>query len=209
MSDLPKAKIAVLGSLSGSNFAGIADACSSGDANAEIVLVITDVESAGIRKAAMDRGIPERFIPPGSFRTKLDDDAEAAYINALKQAQVEWVFLAGFMRVLKGEFLKAFQDRVVNIHPSLLPSFPGLRAWEQALDYGVKVSGCTVHLVDQGVDTGPILGQRTVPVLDDDDADSLYERIREQEHELYPEIVQALVSGRIQLRGRRTAAIGS
>jgi phosphoribosylglycinamide formyltransferase-1 len=142
-------------------------------------------------------------VAPGKFRTKLDEEAECAYVAALREARVDLVLLAGFMRVLKADFLQAFPQRVLNIHPSLLPSFPGLEAWKQALEYGVKVTGCTVHFVDQGVDSGPILLQRAVPILDDDTAVSLHERIQVAEREVYPEAVQAVLAGRVRLAGRR------
>jgi phosphoribosylglycinamide formyltransferase-1 len=118
---------------------------------------------------------------------------------------VDLVALAGFMRILKGEFLRSFPHQVINIHPALLPSFPGLEAWKQALDYGVKVTGCTVHFVDQGVDTGPIIGQRTVPVLEQDTAQSLHSRIQEAERILYPEAVTAIARGKVKVQGRRCA----
>ena len=129
--------------------------CAAGKIPAEVALVLSDVENAGILAHARDRKIPAKFIPPGKFRTKLDEDAERAYVSALREARVDLIVLAGFMRVLKGEFLRAFEGRIVNIHPSLLPSFPGLEAWKQALDHGVKVTGCTVHFVDAGVDCRP------------------------------------------------------
>ena len=122
---------------------------------------------------------------------------------ALEDAKVDLLVLAGFMRVLKGDFLRAFEGRIVNIHPSLLPSFPGLEAWKQALDHGVKVTGCTVHFVDAGVDSGPIIGQQTVPVLDKDTPETLHPRIHVAEHELYPRCVAALAEGRVEVRGRR------
>ena len=161
-------RIGVLGSGKGSNFVALADACSAGNLPGQIALVISDVAEAGILERARERNIPARFIAPGKFRTKLEEETERAYVDALRQAQVDLVALAGFMRVLKGDFLRAFEGRIVNIHPSLLPSFPGLEAWKQALEYGVRVTGCTVHFVDAGVDSGPIIGQQTVPVLDDD-----------------------------------------
>jgi len=116
---------------------------------------------------------------------------------------VDLVVLAGFMRVLKGDFLRAFEGRIVNIHPSLLPSFPGLEAWKQALENGVKITGCTVHFVDAGVDAGPIIGQQAVPVLDDDTPDSLHQRIHAAEHDLYPRCVGALARREILVAGRR------
>jgi phosphoribosylglycinamide formyltransferase-1 len=196
-------RLGVLGSGKGSNFLAIADAVAAGKIPAEIAVVLSDVESAGILAGARERNLPAQFIPPGKFRTKLDEDAERAFVGALQAARVDLVVLAGFMRVLKGDFLRAFEGRIVNIHPSLLPSFPGLEAWKQALDHGVKVTGCTVHFVDAGVDAGPIIGQETVPVLDDDTADSLHQRIHAAEHRLYPECVAAIARGDISVSGRR------
>jgi len=175
----------------------------AGDIGAEIAIVLSDLETAGILDQARQRRLPARFIPPGKFRTKLDEDAERAYVEALQQADVDLVVLAGFMRVLKGDFLRAFEGRIVNIHPSLLPSFPGLEAWKQALDHGVKVTGCTVHFVDAGVDSGAIIGQQTVPVLDNDTPESLHARIHAAEHELFPQCVAALARGQIRVEGRR------
>lgn len=170
---------------------------------AEISLVLSDVEHAGILDQARQRKLPARFIAPGKYRTKLDEEAERAYVAALQEAKVDLIVLAGFMRVLKGDFLRAFEGRIVNIHPSLLPSFPGLEAWKQALDYGVKVTGCTVHFVDAGVDSGAIIGQQTVPVLDGDTAATLHARIHAAEHELYPKCVAAIAQGEISVQGRR------
>jgi phosphoribosylglycinamide formyltransferase-1 len=199
-----KYRLGVLGSGKGSNFMAIAEACQAGNIPVEVTLVISDVENAGILEHARSRGIEGRFIKPGQFRTKLDEEAERAYIDALKEAQVDLVVLAGFMRILKGEFLRTFEHKVVNIHPSLLPSFPGLEAWKQALDYGVKVTGCTVHFVDQGVDTGPILAQQTVPVLNGDTAATLHARIQEAERVLYPSTIGALARGEVFVQGRQT-----
>ena len=193
----------MLGSGKGSNFVAIADACAGGTVPAEVALVLSDVAEAGILARARERGLPERFLPPGKFRTKLDEEAERSYIEALRAAEVDLVVLAGFMRVLKDAFLRAFAGRIVNIHPSLLPSFPGLAAWEQALAHGVRVTGCTVHFVDAGVDSGPIIGQQTVPVLDDDTAATLHQRIQAAEHALYPKCVAAIARGDISVRGRR------
>lgn len=165
--------------------------------------MLSDVENAGILSRARQRNIPARCLAPGKFRTKLDEEAERAYVKALRAAAVDLVALAGFMRVLKGDFLRAFEGRIVNIHPSLLPAFPGLEAWKQALEYGVKVTGCTVHLVDAGVDSGPILGQLPVPVLDGDTPETLHQRIHQAEHELYPKCIAALARGQIVLHGRR------
>lgn len=196
-------RLGVLGSGKGSNFAAIADAVAAGKIPAEIALVLSDVENAGILSHTRERKIPSRFIPPGKFRTKLDEEAERAFVSALQEARVNLVVLAGFMRVLKGDFLRAFEGRIVNIHPSLLPSFPGLEAWKQALDHGVKFTGCTVHFVDAGVDAGPIIGQQTVSVLDNDTPESLHQRIHAAEHELYPKCVAAIARGEILMKGRR------
>ncbi|HET7624783.1 MAG TPA: phosphoribosylglycinamide formyltransferase [Verrucomicrobiae bacterium] len=196
-------RIGVLGSGKGSNFVAIADAISEGEIPAQIALVLSDVENSGILQRARERNISARFIPPGKFRTKLDEDAERAVVDALREARVDLVVLAGFMRVLKGDFLRAFENRIVNIHPSLLPSFPGLEAWKQALDHGVKITGCTVHFVDAGVDSGAIIGQQTVPVLDNDTPESLHQRIHAAEHELYPRCVAAIARGEISVLGRR------
>jgi len=196
-------RIGVLGSGKGSNFAAIASAVAHGLVPAEIALVLSDVEHAGILALARERAIPAQYIPPGKFRTKLDEDAEAAFVAALRAADVDLVVLAGFMRVLKGDFLRAFEGRIVNIHPSLLPSFPGLASWKQALDHGVKVTGCTVHFVDAGVDAGAIIGQQAVPVREGDTPETLHARIHAAEHELYPRCLAALARGEIEVRGRQ------
>ncbi len=196
-------RIGVLGSGQGSNFVAIADAVATGKIPAEIAVVLSDAGNAGILARARERKIPAQFVPPGKFRTKLDEAAEGAFVTALQNARVDLIVLAGFMRVLKGDFLRAFEGRIVNIHPSLLPSFPGLEGWKQALDYGVKVAGCTVHFVDAGVDSGPIIGQQAVPVRDHDTAESLHQRIHAAEHELYPKCVAALARKEISVAGRR------
>jgi phosphoribosylglycinamide formyltransferase-1 len=197
-------RLGVLGSGKGSNFVAIADACAGKKIPAEVALIISDVAEAGILEQARRRGLPAEFLSPGKFRTKLDDDAERILIEKLQSAKVDLIVLAGFMRILKGEFLRIFANRVVNIHPSLLPAFPGLDSWKQALDYGVKFTGCTVHFVDQGVDTGPIIAQQTVPVLAGDTAESLHQRIQKAEWELYPEAVGALARGEVRVQGRQT-----
>ena len=198
-----KFRIGVLGSGKGSNFVAIANACASGKIPAEVALVLSDVENAGILAHARQRSIPARFIPPGNFRTKLEEGAEGAFVSALTQANVDLVALAGFMRVLKGQFLRAFDGKIVNVHPSLLPSFPGLEAWKQALEYGVKLTGCSVHFVDAGVDAGPIIGQQAVAVMEEDTLETLHERIHSAEHELYPRCIAAIARGELRLKGRR------
>lgn len=205
MSKSASFRVGVLGSGKGSNFVALCTALDAGTLPAEVALVLSDVPDAGILQHAAVRGIPSRHLAPGKFRTKLDEEAEAAYLAALREARVDLVVLAGFMRILRGEFLRSFEGRVVNIHPSLLPSFPGLAAWKQALDYGVKVTGCTVHYVDQGVDTGPIIGQRAVPVLEGDSAETLHARIQEAERALYPAVIAAIARGEVVVRGRLTS----
>jgi phosphoribosylglycinamide formyltransferase-1 len=195
-------RIGILGSGKGSNAAAIADACASGEIPARVALVISDVENAGILDKARARGLEALYIAPGQFRTKLEERAESAFIQALQSASVDLVVLAGFMRILRGEFLRTFANRVVNIHPALLPAFPGLEAWKQALNYGVKVTGVTVHFVDQGIDTGPIIAQETVPVLPGDSAETLHARIQEVERKIYPATIAALVRGEIRLSGQ-------
>ena len=186
---VPTYKLGVLGSGKGSNLVAVAEACARGEVSAEVALVLSDVEGAGILSQAERLGVAHRFIAPGGFRTKLDEDADRAYIAALREAEVDLVVLAGFMRILKGEFLRAFERRVENVHPSLLPSFPGLEAWKQALDAGVKYTGVTVHYVDQGIDSGPIIAQEPVPVREDDTPESLYARIQEVERVFYPKVI--------------------
>ncbi|MGN6642735.1 MAG: phosphoribosylglycinamide formyltransferase [Verrucomicrobiota bacterium] len=196
-------RIGVLGSGKGSNFVAIADAIAAGTIPAQVGIVLSDNENAGILEHARQRNLPAKFIAPGKFRTKLEEESERAFVEALQAARVDLIVLAGFMRVLKGDFLRAFEGRIVNIHPSLLPSFPGLEAWKQALDHGVKFTGCTVHFVDAGVDSGAIIGQQTVPVLDLDNAETLHQRIHAAEHELYPKCVAAIARGDIRVQGRR------
>ncbi|MGA3267379.1 MAG: phosphoribosylglycinamide formyltransferase [Verrucomicrobiota bacterium] len=203
MSSNAKFRLGVLGSGKGTNFVAIADAIDAGKIPAEVAVVLSDVEGAAILTHARTRKLAAQFIAPGKFRTKLDEEAERAFVAALQAARVDLVLLGGFMRVLKGGLLRAFEGRIVNIHPSLLPSFPGLEAWKQALEHGVKVTGCTVHFVDAGVDAGPIIGQQSVPVLDDDTADTLHARIHLAEHELYPKCVAAIARGEVFVQGRR------
>ena len=197
-------RLGVLGSGKGSNFVAIAEACAAGRLPAEVALVLSDVPDAGILDRARERGLRAQHLSPGSFRTRLDDATEAAWIAALQAAQVDFVVLAGFMRVLKAPFLRAFPRKIVNIHPSLLPSFPGLEAWKQALDYGVKVTGVTVHLVDHGIDTGPIIAQAPVPIEDDDTPERLHARLQQVEHDLYPSALALLLAGNLKTEGRRT-----
>ena len=197
-------RLGILGSGKGSNMVAIADAITAGQLAAEISIVLSDVQDAGILARARERGLKAEFLAPGKFRTKLDEDAERLYVGRLREAGVDLIVLAGFMRILKGEFLRAFTDRVVNIHPSLLPAFPGLEAWKQALDYGVKVTGCTVHVVDQAIDSGPILAQEAVAVLNGDTPERLHERIQQVERRLYPRVIGELAAGTLVIQGPRT-----
>jgi phosphoribosylglycinamide formyltransferase-1 len=191
---MAKLKLGVLGSGKGSNFRAIQDAIDAGTINAEVVVVISDVESAGILDIARNRGISARFIAPGRFRTKLEPEIEVVFAQALKQAEAELVVLAGYMRMLKEPMLGAFPDRIVNIHPSMLPAFPGIEAWKQALEAGAQTTGCTVHYVDEGMDTGPIIAQREVPILPGDTPETLHARIQLAEHELYPSVIRKLAA---------------
>ncbi len=196
-------RVAVLGSGSGSNCQSIIDAIADGTLDAEIVCVISDVEEATILDRAEHHDIPAHYISGAPFKTKIDGEAQQAYIDTLRRYEADVVVLAGFMRIIKPGLLEAFAGRVINIHPSLLPAFPGLQAWKQALDYGTKVAGCTVHFVDEGTDTGPIIVQKCVPVLNDDTAASLHARIQEQEHIAYPEALRAIAAHALRQDGRR------
>ena len=202
---MPKLRLAILGSGSGSNMQSILDAIRAGTLDAEIRLVLADVEDAFILERARRAGLPARFLSAAPYKTKLEGPAEDAYIHAIREAGADTVVLAGFMRIVKPGLLAAFPGRVLNIHPALLPAFPGLHSWKQALDYGAKVAGCTVHLVDAGTDSGPIIVQRAVPVLEDDTPETLHARIQEQEHLAYPEALRLLATGRLSLHGRRVA----
>ncbi len=184
----------------GSNFEAIARAVAAGEIPAKIALVVSNrAEAAGLERARA-LGLPALCIPSkGKPREAFDREV----IEALKTRGVEYVCLAGFMRVLGPDLVREFPNRILNIHPALLPSFPGTDAQKQALDYGVRFTGCTVHLVDEGVDTGPIILQAAVPVFDDDTEETLSARILEQEHRIYPEAVKLLVEGQIEVKGRR------
>lgn len=195
-------RIGVLGSGAGSNMQSLLHAIRAGTLDAEIRLALSDVPDAGILTRARANGVPCDWMDCAPYRTKLDGDAEQRCIERLLASGVDTVVLAGFMRVVKPRLLSAFRGRVLNIHPSLLPAFPGLRAWQQALDYGAKVSGCTVHFVDEGVDTGPIICQRAVPVFSDDTPESLHARIQIEERLAYPEACRLLAAHRLSVQGR-------
>lgn len=197
--------IAILGSGKGSNCQSIIDAIKAGTLDARIVCVLSDVSDAYILERARKENIPAEHMDCAPFKTKLDGDAEQKVIQTLRRYGADFIVLAGFMRMVKPGLLRAFAGRIINIHPALLPAFPGLQSWKQALDYGAKVAGCTVHFVDEGMDTGPIIVQRAVPVLENDTPESLHARIQEQEHIAYPEALRLIAAGRTQIIGRRVA----
>jgi phosphoribosylglycinamide formyltransferase 1 len=188
-------RFGVLGSGKGSNFRALAEAWRAGSLGCEPTIALSDIGTAGILPLGREFGIATHFVSPGPFRTKMAPEAEEEIVRLLREAKVDFVVLAGFMRVIKAPLLEAFPGRILNIHPSLLPAFRGLEAWRQALEAGVPEAGCTVHLVDAGVDTGRILGQSRVPVLPGDTAESLHARIQVAEHELYPRIVREFAQG--------------
>jgi phosphoribosylglycinamide formyltransferase-1 len=192
-----KLRLGVLGSGKGSNFRAIMEAIRDGRLEAEVRVVISDVEDAGILTLAREFDVAYRYVPPGGFRTKLEPEIEREIVQILQDAGVELVVLAGFMRVLKQVILDAFAGRIINIHPSLLPKFRGLAAWAQALNAHEQVTGCTVHYVDAGVDTGRILAQRTVPIMPDDTPERLHARIQAAEHELLPAVIAGLSKNRV------------
>ena len=205
---MAKLKLAVLGSGSGSNMQSIVDAIEAGTLDAEIKLVLADVPDARILERAAKHHLPARYLDCAPFKTKLEGSAEERCLAWLKEAGVDTIVLAGFMRIVKKGLLEAFPNRVINIHPALLPAFPGVHSWTQALDYGCKVAGVTVHFVDSGTDSGPILVQKAVPVLEDDTPESLHARIQVQEHIAYPEALRIIASGNYRIAGRRVI-IGS
>jgi phosphoribosylglycinamide formyltransferase-1 len=187
-------RIGILGSGSGSNMQAILDAIEDGSLDGDISLVLSDNPDAFILDRAKQNNIPTALIDCRGFKTKFPDEAQMETAAALKAAEVDLVCLAGFMRLVKQPLLDAFPNRILNIHPSLLPAYPGLNAWKQALDDGASEAGCTVHHVDAGMDTGPIILQAKVPVLPADTASSLHARIQIQEHRIYPEAIR-IVSG--------------
>jgi phosphoribosylglycinamide formyltransferase 1 len=186
---MKKLVLGILGSGKGSNCRAILEQIRDGKLEAEAHLVVSDVFDAGILDIAREFGVPNLYLPPGNFRTRLEPAVEAELVRLLRQAGVELVVLAGFMRVLKEPMLAAFPRAIINIHPSLLPKFPGIEAWKQALAAGEKITGCSVHYVDAGIDSGEVIGQRRVPVLANDTPESLHARIQIAERELYPEVI--------------------
>ncbi len=198
---MPHHRIGVLASGRGSNLQAIMDSCSGGTIPGQVAVVISDNPGAYALQRAKDANIPAFCVDPSGFNTK--EDYEEKISNLLKEYGVQLVCLAGYMRLVGPVMLKEFANRIINIHPALLPAFPGLHAQEQAWNYGVKYSGCTVHFVDEGMDTGPIILQSVVPVMQDDTPASLAERILEQEHIIYPEAVRLFLEGRLRIKGRK------
>lgn len=189
MTQMKRLPIGVLGSGKGSNCRAIFERIRSGELAAEPRLVVSDVLNAPILDIAREFGVANAYLPPGRFRTRLEPEIERQLVETLRDAGVELVVLAGFMRVLHEPMLKAFPRRIINIHPSLLPKFPGLEAWKQALVAGETMTGCTVHYVDERIDHGQIVAQREVKILPNDTAESLHARIQLLEHELYPAVI--------------------
>ena len=203
---MAKTKVGILVSGRGSNMEAILKASKSNIFNAEVVLVLSDKADAPALEIAKASKVPTVFLDPKDFPAR--EDYDKALVDQLNKAKVGLVCLAGYMRIVTPVFLKAFPNRIMNIHPALLPSFKGLHGQKQAFDYGVKVAGCTVHLVDAGTDTGPIVAQSAVPVLPDDTVDTLRARILAEEHRLLPTVVAWLAAGRVQVVGRRVTITG-
>jgi phosphoribosylglycinamide formyltransferase-1 len=198
-------KFGVLVSGGGTNLQAILDRWKDGSLGGEVCVVISNRPKAFALQRARDAGVPAVVVSHRRYSER--ELFEQALIAKLREYRVDWVVLAGFMRILTPCFLSEFRNRVINVHPALLPAFPGVDAQKQAFDYGVKIAGCTVHLVDEGTDTGPILAQATVEVRDDDDAKSLKERILHQEHRLLPGVLQAISLGGIEIDGRRARLV--
>ena len=196
-------RIGVLGSGNGSNCEAILQACDRGQIPGRVAVVVSDTADAFILERARKRGIPAHFVGPSRFKTKLEPELETQMVNILREAGVELVALAGYMRVVKTPLLMAFAGKILNVHPSLLPSLPGLHAWEQALNFGVRVTGCTVHFVNEGVDAGPVVLQQAVPVLAGDTPATLHQRIQVAEHALLPEAIRLFAFGKLQIEGRK------
>lgn len=196
---MPGARVAVLISGRGTNLQALLDACADPDYPAEIALVISNRPKATGLERAKQAGVAVEIIDHKDFKSR--DDFDAAIHDALKTAKIDFICLAGFMRVLGAKFASDWRGRLINIHPSLLPSFEGLHVHERMIEAGVKIAGCTVHFVSAEVDNGPIIGQAAIPVLPGDDADRLAARILEQEHRLYPSCLRMLVEGKARLTG--------
>jgi phosphoribosylglycinamide formyltransferase 1 len=189
---MKRLRLGILGSGKGSNCRAILESIRSGALPADARVVISDVLDAPILEIAREFSVPNAYLPPGQFRTRLEPNVEAELVRMLRDADVELVVLAGFMRVLKAPMLEAFPRRIINIHPSLLPKFPGLEAWKQALEAKETITGCSVHYVDDKIDHGDIIAQREVPISPNDTTESLHARIQVVEHALYPAVIAQL-----------------
>jgi phosphoribosylglycinamide formyltransferase-1 len=185
-----KLGLGILGSGKGSNCRAVLEQIRAGKLAAEARLIVSDVLDAGILDIAREFGVANAYLPPGKFRTRLEPAVETELVRMLQEAGVDLVVLAGFMRVLKAPMLEAFPGRIINLHPSLLPKYPGVEAWAQALAAGETMTGCTVHYVDAGIDSGEIIAQRAVPIRPNDTPESLHARIQIAERELYPEVIR-------------------
>lgn len=190
-------RLGILGSGRGSNFRAILEAIEAGRLQASVAIVCSDVPNAGILEIARRAGIATSVIDEKRFRTRLSPETEIVLVTQLRDAGVDLVVLAGYMRMLKAPMLEAFSRRIINIHPSLLPKFPGLEAWRQAVEAGETLTGCTVHFVDEGMDSGEMIAQASVPVFSGDSPALLHGRIQEAEHKLYPEVIQKFVRGEL------------
>ena len=204
-------RVAVLASGRGSNLQAIIDAIEAGQVQAQIVAVISNKKDAVALDRARKHGLPELFVDPKPFAGQ--PDSREAYdrvlLEVLQQQHVELILLAGYMKIVTAVLVNAFANRMMNIHPSLLPSFPGLEVQRKAIDWGCKLAGCTVHFVTEGVDEGPIIVQAAVPVLDSDTPEALAARILEQEHKIYPQAVQLFAEGRLKVNGRQVQIAGA
>ena len=200
-----KLRVGVLASGRGSNLQAIIDAIEAGKLAARIAVVISNKKDAQALERANSHGVEDVFLDPAPYKDRPDgrEAYDRAVLAVLKEHEVELVALAGYMKIVTRVFIDAYPNRIMNIHPALLPSFPGLKAQQQALDWGVKVSGCTVHFVTEGVDTGPIIRQAAVPVQENDTAETLEARILAEEHRIYPEAIQLFADGRLSVEGRR------
>jgi phosphoribosylglycinamide formyltransferase-1 len=198
-----KCRVVVFASGTGSNFRAIAEACRKNGYPAMVAGLISDNPAAGALAIAGEFGIPSHVFPVAATRGRLPEDIERAMADKCIELRADLIALAGFMRILKDPLLASFAGRIMNIHPALLPSFKGLHAQRQALEYGVKLAGCTVHFVDSSIDGGQIILQTAVPVADDDDEDSLSGRILNEEHALYPAAIALFAEGRLKIEGRR------
>jgi len=205
---MKKTRIGVLVSGRGSNLQAILDNIRQGRLSVELAVVISDQKDAYALERARNADIPAIHVSSSGYKDKREA-YDALLVSHLQQYNVDLVCLAGFMRIITPVLIKAYPNRILNIHPSLLPAFPGLHVQKKALEHGVKFSGCTVHFVDEGMDTGPVIIQAVVPILDDDTEDTLAERILKQEHTIYSRAIQLFAEGRLMVKGRRVAVTGS